>query len=140
VTLRRGTDADVPSVAAYGSSGRSEDGSITPVEAFVLGVMAAIVVAVGIPSYLQTRDRSNDSAARAHVRQAAAAVEKLRANGGTLTGVTPAALQRVDSELEPGSYRLSLREGGRYCVEASVGGRAWHLPGPDGAPTRGVCR
>lgn len=116
-----------------------EGGSITSVEAFVLGIMAAIVVSIGIPSYLQMRDRSNDREARAEVRQAVAAVEELRAATGSTASLTPAALRRYDAELDASTYRLSLSKGDAYCVQASEGGRTWHLVGPGGDVEHGAC-
>lgn len=117
---------------------RPEGGSITSVEAFVLGVMAAIVVAIGIPSYLAMRDRSDDASARSLVRQAAAAVEEYRAAQGSLTGITAAALPRYDADLDPSAYRLELA-GRSYCVESSSTGREWHVIGPAGSVARGSC-
>ncbi len=56
---------------------------ITTVEAFVLAVMTAIVVAIAIPSYLTIRDRDSDSAARSQLREAGEAAETYRADTGS---------------------------------------------------------
>ena len=116
-----------------------EGGWITSVEAFVLGVMAAIIVAVGIPSYLSMRDRANDSAAREHARRAAAAVEEYRIVNGSLSGITPRALRRLDAGLDASSYRLRVTGRSSYCVESSVGGRPWHFVGSAGSVAHGSC-
>ena len=106
----------------------------------MLAVMAAVVVAIVVPSYTAMRDRSHDSPARANVRRAAEAVEAFRADRGTYAGVAPSALRRYDSSLSPSSYRL-VRSGGQgYCVQSSSGGRTWHLEGPAGDVARGSCR
>ena len=86
---------------------------ITTVEAFVLAVMTAIVVAIAIPSYLTIRDRDSDSAARSQLREAGEAAETYRADTGSYLGLSPAALGRVDAELETTGYHVkSVREQG----------------------------
>jgi type II secretory pathway pseudopilin PulG len=130
--------ADVTRVTRDGSP-RPEGGSITTVEASVLGVMAAVILAIGVPSYLAMRDRSSDAAARTSARQAAAAVEEYRAAHGSLSGIAPAVLRRYDAELDPASFRLRVSGSAAYCVESSSGGREWHLAGPSGSLARGSC-
>jgi type IV pilus assembly protein PilE len=118
---------------------RSEGGSITSIEALVLGMMAAILVAITVPSYAAMRDRANDSTARAHVRQVAEAVETYRAEHGSYTGLAPATLARVDADLRSWSYDLTRSGPHAYCVDASAGGRTWHVAGPAGDVARGGC-
>jgi len=106
----------------------------------VLGMMVAILVAIAIPSYVAMRDRSNDSTARAHVRQAGDAVEAYRAERGSYAGMSSAALARFDPSLRESSYRLEISGRAGYCVQSSIGGRTWRLEGPAGEISRGDCR
>jgi Tfp pilus assembly protein PilE len=114
-------------------------GAITSIEAFVLAVMTAIVVAIALPSYVTMRDRSNDSAARAQLRQAGEAAEEYRADRGSYEGMTAAALGRQNSELAPSRYRVTSVSNGTYCLETTVRGRTWHLVAPAGDVRRGGC-
>ena len=105
----------------------------------MLGIMAAIVVAIAIPSYVAMRDRSSDSTARAHLRQASEAAEAYRAEHGSYAQMSAAALTRFDSDLRPSSYRLQVVGADRYCLESAVHGRTWHLGAPTQAVGRGSC-
>ena len=62
-----------------------QGGAITSVEAFVLAIMAAILVAIAVPSYITLQQRSSDSSARAELREAAEAQE----------GSSPRCLERT---------------------------------------------
>jgi hypothetical protein len=48
-----------------------QGGAITSVEAFVLAIMTAIIVAIAVPSYITLQQRSSDSTARDQLREAA---------------------------------------------------------------------
>ena len=72
---------------------------ITTVEAFILAVMAAIVVAIAVPSYMTIRDRDADSAARSQLRHAGEAAETYRVDNGSYAGMSPVALGKVDGDL-----------------------------------------
>ena len=112
---------------------------ITSVEAFVLAVMTAIVVAIVVPSYVALRDRESDSAARSQLRQAGEAAEMYRADTGSYAGMSPAALGRVDSELGTSGYRVKSVREKTYCLEKTVRGRTWHFVAPAGELRRGGC-
>jgi Tfp pilus assembly protein PilE len=87
-----------------------QGGAITSVEAFVLAVMAMILVAIAVPSYVTIRDRQNDAAARDELREAVHALE-----------TRPAAARRTS------------------CLQRTVGGRTWRLTLPEQAIERGGC-
>jgi Tfp pilus assembly protein PilE len=112
---------------------------ITSVEAFVLAVMTAILVAIAVPSYVTMRDRDSDSAARAHLRRAGEAAETYRADHGSYVGLSPAALGRLDAELGASGYRVPSVSAKTYCMETTVRGRTWHLVAPAGVSRRGGC-
>jgi len=114
-------------------------GPITSIEAFVLAVMTAIVVAIAVPSYVTMRDRSNDSEARAQLRQAGDAAVAYRADHGSYEGMTAAALGHQNSELAPSRYRVMSVSNGAYCLETTVRGRTWRLTAPAGDVRRGGC-
>lgn len=105
----------------------------------MLAVMAAIVVAIAIPSWTAMQQRSHDSNARALVTQGADAAEAYRSDHGSYTGLNPAALRRYDPSLDASSYRLVGLGPAGYCIQANSGGRTWHLENPAGQVTRGNC-
>jgi len=116
-----------------------QGGAITSVEAFVLAVMTAILVAIAVPSYITIRDRESDSTARAQLRQVGEAAETYRSDTGSYVGLSPAALGRFDSELGTSGYRVKSVRAKTYCLEATVRGRTWHLVAPAGDLRRGGC-
>ena len=118
---------------------RDQRGIISSAEAIVLTCMAAIVVAIAVPSYTAMRDRSHDASARATVRQATDAIEAFRADHGTYVGLARPALRLYDPSLESSSYRLARTGAKGYCVQSTSGGRTWHLSGPAGDVARGGC-
>jgi Tfp pilus assembly protein PilE len=121
------------------TSDHGQGGAITSIEAFVLAVMTAILVAIALPSYVTIRDRDSDSAARAQLRQAGDAADRYRADNGSYTGMTPGALGRQDPQLATSNYRVMSVEKGTYCLETTVRGRTWHLVAPEGDLRRGGC-
>ena len=112
---------------------------ITTVEAFILAVMTAIVVAIAVPSYMTLRDRDADSAARSQLRQAGEAAETYRVDSGSYAGMSPAALGKVDGELEISGYRVKSVHEKTFCLETTVRGRTWHFVAPAGDLRRGGC-
>ena len=104
----------------------------------MLGIMAAVVVAIAVPQYLAWQRHRHDVEARTNVTLAAAAAESYRADRGTFTGMTPPALVRYDGRLA--GTRISIAASARrYCVESKVAGRTWHLAGPAGDVASGSC-
>ena len=87
-----------------------QGGAITSVEAFVLAVMTAILVAIAVPSYVTIRDRDSDSTARAQLRQAGEAAEEYRADHGSYAGMTPAALVARTRGWPHPDYRVDVGE------------------------------
>jgi Tfp pilus assembly protein PilE len=118
---------------------RPQGGTPTSVETFVLVVMAAILVAITVPSYITMRDRSNDTSARAQLRRAGDAAEAYRADHGSFMGMSPAALGRLDAELGTSGYQVESVDVKTYCLEATVHGRTWHLIAPERDLGRGGC-
>jgi Tfp pilus assembly protein PilE len=121
------------------TSDHGQGGAITSIEALILALMTAILVAITVPSYLTMQARHSDSAARTHLRQAGEAAEEYRADHGSYGGMTSAALGRQNSELSPSKYRVMSVSNGTYCLETTVRGRTWHLVAPAGDMRRGSC-
>jgi Tfp pilus assembly protein PilE len=118
---------------------RGQGGTITSIEAFVVAVMTAILVAITVPSFLTIRDRDSDSAARTQLRQAGEAAEEYRADHGSYARMAPASLGRQDSRLAASDYRVTSVGKRTYCLETTVRGRTWHLVAPAGDVRRGSC-
>jgi type IV pilus assembly protein PilA len=121
------------------TSDHGQGGAIRSVEALVLAVMTAVLVAIAVPSYLTVRDRGSDSAARAQLRQAGDAADGYRADHRSYARMTSAALGRQDPQLAVSKYRVMSVGKGTYCLETTVRGRTWHLVAPEGDLRRGGC-
>ena len=128
-----------PPIRALVTFDQGQGGAITSVEAFVLAVMTAILVAIAVPSYVTIRDRGSDSTARTQLRQAGEAAEEYRADHGSYAGMTPSALGREDSRLAAVGLPGDVGGKGTYCLETTVRGRTWHLVAPAGDLRRGAC-
>ena len=89
---------------------------------------------------MQTTGANHTFAAAAGTPYAAeAAAETYRADNGSYTGMSPAALGKVDSELEISGYRVKSVREKTYCLETTVRGRTWHVVAPAGELHRGGC-
>jgi hypothetical protein len=106
----------------------------------VLALMSTILVAIAIPIRTTKRDRQNDSSARTHVRRVADAVDAYHVARGSYAGLTSAVLVFQDGDLRHWSYGVTRTGADAWCVDATVGGRTWHLTIPGGEVTRGGCR
>ena len=105
----------------------------------MLAVMAAILVAIVVPSYITMRNRDSDAAARGQLRQAGEAADAYRAEHGSYAGLSTAALGRLDEELGTSGYQVRSVSAKTYCFEKTAGGRTWHLAAPSGELQRGRC-
>jgi len=116
---------------------RSEQG-FTLVELVVVLVIMAILLAVAVGFQASARERAADATARANLRTAVPAIEAYRADAGTYTGMTLAALQAAYS---PGIEGITVvsASAGAYCVTATVDGAAWFKAGPDEPITQTAC-
>ena len=93
---------------------RGQGGMITSIEAFVLAVMAAILVAIAVPSYITMQNRSSDATARSELLEAAETLDARSSERG-------AAGAR------------------RQCLDKTVRGRTWHIVLPERSLHRGSC-
>jgi Tfp pilus assembly protein PilE len=110
----------------------------TVIELLVVIVAIGILLAIGVPSYIGFRDRANDNAAKANLQAALPAVEAYYADEGTYGGMTAASLAATTGE----SLELTAVSAtdATYCIQSTVGGRAWKIAGPDDTrPVSGTC-
>jgi type IV pilus assembly protein PilE len=112
---------------------------ISLLELAVIAVAVGVLAAVALPAYQTHQSRQDDREAREYVEAVVPAIERYRAAKGSYTGMTLAGLVAFAGELDPSEYALPLVSSETYCVESTVGSRAWHKDGPTGTVARGHC-
>ena len=116
---------------------RNEHG-FTLIELLVVLIIMAILVAVAFGFSQGARERAADATARSNLRTAMPAIEAYRADSGTYSGMTLAALQSQYSPGIEGIVVVSANDVG-YCVSATSGGPTWFKARPDGSITKTAC-
>ena len=117
--------------------GNTEQG-FTLIELLVVIIIIGILLAIAVPSYLGFRGRAADSSAKANVRAALPAVEAFYADNGTYTGMTVAALQLIDQNVNLDGAPVVTAT--TYCIDSTVSGSTWKIAGPGTTATvTGAC-
>ena len=105
-------------------------GGFTLIELLVVIVIIGILLAIAVPSYLNFRDRANDSKAQANIRAALPAIETYFSDNGTYVGMTTATLRAIDAGV-PSTLDFQNLTAATYCVDDdSVTGSVFRKNGP----------
>ena len=106
------------------------DEGFTLIELLVVIVILGILLAIAIPSYLGFKDRANNSAAKSDLRAAVPSAEAYYQDNNTYVGMTVAALQAIDAGLSSAVSVGPSLSATSYCLQATVGGKTWHVNRP----------
>src|ERR1700751_5411879 len=106
----------------------------TLIELLVVLVIIGILMAIAVPSYLGFKDRANQRAASADVREAVPSAEAYYADQtpNSYTGISATALKAIDSGLASVVNAAAVNSGAGYCIDATVGGKSSYFVGPGG--------
>ena len=114
-------------------------GGFTLIELLVVIVIIGILLAIAVPSYLNFRDRANDSKSQANVRAAVPAVETYFSDNNTYVGMTLVTLQAIDAGVSP-TIDVGTVTATTYCIDDdSVAGSEYRKAGPGTAIAVGAC-
>ena len=105
----------------------------TLIELLVVIVIIGILMAIAIPSYLGFKDRANQRAASADVREAVPSAEAFYSDNGTYSGLDATALKSIDSGLASAVSVSGTPSATQYCLTATVGGKSAYYVGPGGS-------
>jgi type IV pilus assembly protein PilA len=114
-------------------------GGFTLIELLVVIVIIGILLAIAVPSYLNFRERANDSKAQSNVRAAVPAVETYFSDNNTYVGMTLAALQAIDAGVSS-TIDVGTVTAVTYCIDDdAVAGSEYNKAGPGANIASGAC-
>jgi type IV pilus assembly protein PilE len=103
---------------------------LTIVELLVVLIVVAVLLVIGVPSYLGFKQRAEKSAVEANIREAVPAMKAFYNENDTYVGATLASLRAIDagiasitlSGLGANTYTLSLTKGSCWASVTGAGG------------------
>lgn len=104
---------------------RQEQG-FTLVELLIVIVVLAILVAIGVPSYLGQKARAENIAAEENLQQAVTPVRAYYLDNGTFVGMTVARLRQRYDRGFPRSVVIVSARSDWYCLRSRVGRSTWY--------------
>jgi len=99
-----------------------EESGFTLIELLVVIVILAILVALAVPAYLGFASASQAAAAKANVRSAVPAAEKMSNANGDYAGISGAALRSGNPGIAAGVNAVAVHSSQGYCIEDSENG------------------
>lgn len=103
---------------------RREHG-VTLLETLIILVILAILVAIGVPSFLGHIARTENAAAAANIHQAVTPVRTYYLDNGTFVGMTIAKLRKRYDRGFPKCVAVVSVGADWYCIRSKVGKSTW---------------
>jgi Tfp pilus assembly protein PilE len=118
---------------------RHEERGFMLIELFIVFMILAILLTVGVAAYIGFRERAADAAAEANLRAIIPTIEAYYADRRTYEDMTLDVLEAsYDQAIEPSRYSLSGVTTATYCISSTYAGQTWRKAGPEGAMGRGA--
>jgi prepilin-type N-terminal cleavage/methylation domain-containing protein len=109
-----------------------EERGFTLIELLIVMLLLSILLTIAVPSYMSFKDRANNQAARANVRDAIPALVAYTADHKTgYLGVTVARLQ-ASYDAQVRNITIYNVTSTLYCLRSQVGVRVWYKRGTTG--------
>jgi prepilin-type N-terminal cleavage/methylation domain-containing protein len=117
---------------------RHEDG-FTLVELLTVLVLIAVLVSIAVASFLGFRQRAQDRAAQAVLREAMPAVHAYASDhDGGFTGMTEAIL-RAQYDAGLSGFEVVSANDSTYCLRTNLNAQTWYGSGPPLDTSQSAC-
>ncbi len=119
------------------AAARPQEAGFALIDLLLVIIVIAILATIAVPSYIGSRERAEDAAASANVREAVPAVEAYYADHGTYAKASPALTPEhlratYDAGVAVDGTRFRYLSPVSYCLSATVGDSTWSKDGPGG--------
>ena len=102
-----------------------DEQGFTLIELLVVILIIGILAAIAIPSFLNQREKAQDTDAKTTARTAQTAAESIYVETQSYATVTPAALNTVEPALNPTSFASATGNATTYTIRVNSATTAW---------------
>lgn len=117
---------------------RHDEHGFTLLELVIVLMIIAILLTVGVVSYVGFRDHATVAVAKSNVRAIVPAIESYNADNRGYDNMTLDSLKtNYDQGIDPAKYSLSGATPTSFCISSTYAGQTFRKVGPSGAIVAG---